>query len=589
MFNLKYEELKQASATSALRFFFDACKGFRWIFLFDMAYSFLNSLSKIWVAVLFAKLIDYFSTVSLNEFSWQTAMLYVCGIFGLFLFTNSCRFVRETTNEKARSLIGWRAKEYALTYIAKQSSAYLKEQKSGTLAQRINNFGDNCWAVFLAFERLTSCFWLIVIPLYFIGKTDWGIMLLVLAFGCLSALFSFYASRYSAAIHKKTEKEEAAFNGEVTDTLSNILLIKTFGVERRENKKLQKNLEVVNAYNIQESKGDNIIRGGQEALIATFQISLLIISLNLWRQGVIKAADVILLLLLLNDFLPYFLRLLVDITLVRNWLAKLDYSVALLRVPHEIEEVPNARVLKAGKGKIEFQNIRFGYETGKNVFDDFNLTIQNGEKVGIVGRSGGGKSTLISLLQRNYDVLGGKILIDGQDIKSVTLGSLKRALAVIAQDSVLFHRPIKQNIAFGNPTATMRQITAAAKSAQADKFIEETPHGYLTITGERGVQLSGGQRQRIAIARAILKNAPILILDEATSALDNETENEVIEALNELMKGKTVIAIAHRLSTLKNMDRIIVIDKGKIVEFGTPEQLLDKKGRFSKLWNLQKG
>ncbi len=295
-------------------------------------------------------------------------------------------------------------------------------------------------------------------------------------------------------------------------------------------------------------------------MIAAFQITVLIISLNLWHKGIIKAADVILLLLLLNDFLPHFSRLLNDVTLVRNDLGKLDYSVALLQQPLSIVDAENAQELEAGKGKIEFQNIWFGYETGKDVFNDFNLTIKNGERVGIVGRSGGGKSTL----------------------------SLKRALAVISQDSVLFHRPIKQNISFGNPAATTRQIKAAAERAQADKFIKETPHGYLTITGERGVQLSGGQRQRIAIARAILKKAPILILDEATSALDNETENEVIDALNALMKNKTVIAIAHRLSTLKNMDRIIVIDNGRIVEEGTPAELLDKKGKFAKLWNLQK-
>ncbi len=589
MLDIKYEELKQASAKSALHFFFDACKGFRWIFIFDIAYSFLNSLSKILVAVLFAKLIDYFSTITIAEFSWQMAMLYVGGIFGLFLFTNSCRYIRETTDEKARSLVGWRAQEYALSYVAKQSSAYLKEQKSGALAQRINNFGDNCWALFLSFQRVTSCFWLIVIPLFIIGKTDLGILFLVLAFGGLLVLFSVYASRQSAALYKESEQKETAFNGEVADALSNILLIKMFGAERQENDKLKNDIEVVNSYNIRKSKINNIIRGGQEALIALFQITILIISLYLWHKGIIKAADVILLLLLLNDFLPHFSRLLFDVTLVRNNLAKLDYSVALLREPLSIVEAQNACPLKADKGKIEFQNIRFGYEAGKEVFNDFNLTIKSGEKVGIVGRSGAGKSTLINLLQRNYDVSGGRILLDGQDIKEVTLGSLKRSLAVIAQDSVLFHRPIKQNISFGNPEATMRQIKAAAELAQAEGFIAEMPHGYLTITGERGVQLSGGQRQRISIARAVLKKAPILILDEATSALDNETENEVIDAINGLMKGKTVIAIAHRLSTLKNMDRIIVIDNGKIIEEGTPEQLLDKKGRFAKLWNLQKG
>lgn len=589
MFEIKYTELKQASTKSALHFYFSAFKGYRWKFIFDIMYSFLLSLSKIWVMVVFAKLIDYFSSVSLQEFSWGKAMLYVGEIFGLFLMTNSVRYIRETISEKVRSLVSWRAQEYALTYASKQSSAYLKKQKSGQLAQTIRNVGLNFWGLTLSFARITSCIWLILIPLFIIGKTNIWFMLLVIGFGVISALVSYMASRKSATLYQECEKKETAFSGEVTDSLSNILLIKMFGAERSETEKLEKELAEVNLYNIRKSKIDNIIQGSQAGLITLFQVCCLLISLTLWHKGNIKAADVVLLLLLLNDFLPYFSRLLRDVTLVRNNIAKLAYSVTLLQEPLTIIEKENANELKATKGKIEFKNIRFGYEENKNVFDGFNLTIKAGEKVGIVGKSGGGKSTLISLLQRNYDVSEGEIAIDETDIRTVKIGSLKKTLSIISQDSILFHRPLWQNIAYSDPMATMKQIVKAAKTARADEFISETPHEYLTITGERGVQLSGGQRQRIAIARAILKNAPILILDEATSALDNETENEVIEALGELMRGKTVIAIAHRLSTLKNMDRIVVIDKGEIIEEGTPEQLLDKQGKFAKLWNLQKG
>ena len=191
-------------------------------------------------------------------------------------------------------------------------------------------------------------------------------------------------------------------------------------------------------------------------------------------------------------------------------------------------------------------------------------------------------------MQGNYNLDSGKILIDGKDISKVSIGSLKRNIAIIGQDNVLFHRTIKKNIQYSNPKASNKQIIEASKLACADEFIKETPLGYNTITGERGVKLSGGQRQRIAISRAILKDAPIIILDEATSALDNKTENDVIKALNNLMKNKTVIAIAHRLSTLKNMDRIIVIDNGHIIEEGTIEELLNKNGEFKKLWKLQK-
>jgi ATP-binding cassette subfamily B multidrug efflux pump len=282
-------------------------------------------------------------------------------------------------------------------------------------------------------------------------------------------------------------------------------------------------------------------------------------------------------------------RILWEISNFRNNLGKIADSIKILQTPIDVKDNEYAKNLKVKKGKIEFRNISFAYEKNKNIFDNFNLVINPGEKIRIVGKSGGGKSTLISLLQRDYDLNEGKILIDDKDISKVKLGSLKRAIALISQDNVLFHRTIKRNIAYGKLNANTDEIVNASKLAQADKFINETPHGYTTITGERGVKLSGGQRQRIAIARAILKDAPILILDEATSALDNKTENEVIEALNHLMKNKTVIAIAHRLSTLKNMDRIIVLDKGKIIEEGNFDYLLNLGGKFAKLYlNQQK-
>jgi ATP-binding cassette subfamily B protein len=276
-----------------------------------------------------------------------------------------------------------------------------------------------------------------------------------------------------------------------------------------------------------------------------------------------------------------------DITLVRNNVAKLSDSLKVFEAPIDIKN-NTLKTLKIKNGEIEFRDISFGYDKNKLVFDKFNLKIKPKEKIGIVGKSGGGKSTLVSLLQGNYNLNSGKILIDGKDISKVSTGSLKRNIATISQDNILFHRTIKKNIQYSNLKASNKQIIEASKLACADEFIKEAPLGYNTITGERGVKLSGGQRQRVAIARAILKDAPILILDEATSALDNKTEDKVIKALDNLMKNRTVIAIAHRLSTLKSMDRIIVVDKGRIIEEGTIDELLNKNGEFKKLWKLQK-
>jgi len=259
--------------------------------------------------------------------------------------------------------------------------------------------------------------------------------------------------------------------------------------------------------------------------------------------------------------------------------------------PYDITDSPSAKKLVVVGGTIEWQNVRFVYDDNQDeiVFNDFNLTIKAGQRIGLVGTSGAGKSTFVSLLLRQHDVNAGEICIDGQNIAEVTQDSLREHIAVVPQEPMLFHRSIRDNIAYGKPTASDDEIIEVAQKAQAHDFISALPQGYDTLVGERGVKLSGGQKQRIAIARAMLKNAPILVLDEATSALDSESEVAIQKALHELMEKKTVIAIAHRLSTLREMDRILVLEKGAIVEDGTHAKLLKKKGVYSALWKHQAG
>ena len=262
-------------------------------------------------------------------------------------------------------------------------------------------------------------------------------------------------------------------------------------------------------------------------------------------------------------------------------------ALYVMTTPHDIQDAPKAKKLKVKKGEILLKDVVFAYRDGKKVFDGLNLKIKPGERIGLVGVSGSGKSTLVNLLQRFYDIQGGQILIDGQDISQVTQESLHQSIALIPQDTSLFHRSLWDNIRYGNPQASERQVLAASRKAHAHLFIEQMKHQYDSLVGDRGVKLSGGQRQRIAIARAVLKRAPILILDEATSALDSESEYYIQESMKKLMKGKTVIAIAHRLSTLREMDRIVVMSKGKIIEQGAPADLLKKKGKYAKLWKMQ--
>jgi ATP-binding cassette subfamily B protein len=269
-------------------------------------------------------------------------------------------------------------------------------------------------------------------------------------------------------------------------------------------------------------------------------------------------------------------------------LGEMDEGLSDILQAHEITNIPNATVLTTKKGQIDWKEVTF--EFGNNtVFDEFMLSIEPGQRVGLVGPSGAGKTTFVSLLLRQHEIHGGAIEIDGQNIAEVTQDSLRANIAVVPQEPLLFHRTVKENIAYGNPDATQEEIEEVAKKAQAHEFIMKLELGYDTMVGERGIKLSGGQKQRVAIARAMLKDAPILVLDEATSALDSESEVEIQKALHILMEGKTVIAVAHRLSTLREMDRILVLETGKIVEDGTHNELSQSGGTYQKLWEHQAG
>lgn len=266
----------------------------------------------------------------------------------------------------------------------------------------------------------------------------------------------------------------------------------------------------------------------------------------------------------------------------------IEEGLSEILIPHDITDAPGATPLTVTSGQIDFADVTFNHEA-VGVFNNFNLSINPGQRVGLVGPSGAGKSTLVSILLRQHDIDSGVISIDDQNISLVTQDSLRQAIAVVPQEPALFHRTIRENIAYGKPDATEEGIIAVAKKAEVHDFVSLLPEGYDTLVGERGVKLSGGQKQRIAIARAMLKNAPILVLDEATSALDSESEVAIQKALHVLMEGKTVIAIAHRLSTLREMDRIIVLENGTITEDGTHDTLKSDGGTYDRLWGHQAG
>ena len=325
-------------------------------------------------------------------------------------------------------------------------------------------------------------------------------------------------------------------------------------------------------------------QGCMVALMLSFMTYFLI---NLYGKGAISIGDFALILSLSTEVAHVTWYTATQVDELNKAVGKCRQSLTSLIVPREITDELGARNLIVTKGQIVFDAVSFKYQGTSEIFQGTSVTIQGGQKVGLVGYSGGGKTTFVNLILRMHDVTGGQILIDGQNIRTVTQESLRSNIAMIPQDPSLFHRTLLENIRYGRIEATNEQVIEAAQKAHAHEFIMRLPQGYKSPVGERGVKLSGGQRQRVAIARATLKNAPILMLDEATSQLDSITEREVQESLWELMEHKTVLVIAHRLSTLMHMDRILVFDKGNIVRDGSHAELLEQDGLYKTLWSAQ--
>ena len=370
------------------------------------------------------------------------------------------------------------------------------------------------------------------------------------------------------------------------DTLQNNFFVRVFNGFDYEKKRLHQELLSENQITNKSVNIEALQSQGEKLYFQIIYILFLFYGFYLWKIGQIKAADMVLIFLLLQNVSDTVAYLIHRGIIYSGVFAEMRTNLIPFSQPHEIEDAVNAFPLQVKQGNIEFRHVNFGYHKNRLLFKNFNLTIPAGQKVGIVGASGGGKSSLINLLQRFFDVSSGEILIDGQNIKAVTQDSLHQAISYVPQTSSLLERSIAENIAYGRVGATLTEVKKAAQDAYAAEFIEALPNGYKTLLNAQN-QLSGGQMQRLSIARALLKDAPILVLDEATSALDSESEFYIQKAIEKMLQGKTVIAVAHRLSTLKNMDRIVVLENGKIIEEGSPQQLLKTQGKYAKLWNLQ--
>ena len=558
----------------------------KWVFM-GMFLAFCLQLMKVCVPVFFSDMIDYFAKITPQEISWAKMWYLLAGIFGAFIMQSVFRMMREVLEEnRVRNYINAKIKLFGVDYLSKHSEGYFAGQKTGELSQKVIRCAKETSFLHAMLSRMYSNMFLALLDFYFIGRVSLWFLLLVITFGGLSFYFSYRSSFQIRDLNKNVEDMWDAFTGTKADSIGNALTVKTFGSEDYELSFVQKAYQGARDARIEAlNKAQDLFRIQNTAVVG-FEVCALLLLIRLWYKQEISVGDVTLVMLLLNTVIMCVVRTMGDVFDLNATFGSLKAAMIPFEAKHDIIDEPHAKKLKTKGGNIEFKNVKFSYEN-KTVFRKLNLKISSGEKVGIVGASGSGKSTLINLLQRAYDIQGGQILIDGQDIFLIRQNSLHDEIALIPQDTSLFHRTISQNIAYGNQKATQKEIEQAAKLAYADEFIKKLPKGYQTKVGEKGVKLSGGQRQRIAIARAILKNSPILVLDEATSALDSEAEKYIQKAMKNLMKNKTVIAIAHRLSTLNEMDRIIVLDKGKIVEEGRIDDLLTAGGAFQYLWEIQ--
>jgi len=480
---------------------------------------------------------------------------------------------------------------FAFGYLHKHSFSFFNNNFVGSLVKKVNRFvrsfeAVNDRVIFNVSEMVIEIGIVIGVLFYRSWRLGLALLIWILVYIVMSTLYNRVRIRYDVL----RSEADSAVGGVLADTITNNSNVKLFNGYEKEKKYFAQTQGKFAKLQLKAWYMDCVFDGFQAFFAFLLEGILMYIGISLWSVGKFSAGD----LMLIQAYV---------ITVVQNiWgfgrvirniysdLSEAGEMSAILCAPHDIKDVPSAKKLKVDSGKIEFKEVIFNYHETRSILKDFNLEIESGQKVALVGPSGAGKSTLVKLLLRMHDVSGGKILIDNQNIAKVTQESLWESISFVPQDPILFHRTLRENIRYGRFDATDIEVEAAAKLAHCHEFIENLPDKYDTYVGERGIKLSGGERQRVAIARAILKNAPILFLDEATSSLDSESEHFIQDALNNLMKGKTVIIIAHRLSTVMSVDRILVVDKGVVAEDGTHDQLLKKKnGLYKKLWNLQAG
>jgi ATP-binding cassette subfamily B multidrug efflux pump len=480
-------------------------------------------------------------------------------------------------------------------HVARQSWAFFQNDFAGRIATRVLQTGP---AVRESLVALITGVWYILVygtsALFLLASADrWLALPISLWFMSYLVLLRVFVPRMRDR-SKEVSEARSMLTGRVVDTYTNILTVKLFARARSEDAYVRDAIDEHTGLFHTSLRLNTLFSFCLSTLNAMLVAGTGAVAIALWVHGKVQVGTVAMALPLSWQIINIAGWVAMRITEIFENIGVVQEGMMTIARPHGLTDRPDAEELKVTRGEIRFEDVRFGYGRESGLIEGLTLTVRAGERIGLVGRSGAGKSTLVNLLLRFFDIEDGRIVIDGQDIADVTQESLRTQISVVTQDTSLLHRSIRDNIRYGRPDAGDAEIVAAAKLAHADEFIEDLEdwrgrRGYDAQVGERGVKLSGGQRQRVAIARVILKNAPILVLDEATSALDSEVEGAIQASLDTLMAGKTVIAIAHRLSTIARMDRLVILDHGNIVEQGSHEELLRAGGHYARLWRRQSG